>query len=85
MFYAQSTGAVISGRPQFSKQLSHNVHINKGSNITVQDVIIIIKAFIWHKIVSVETILSAYICAHMHACARTHTHTHTHIHRYPHI
>ena len=38
--------------------------------------IIMIKVFIKHKVLSVETILSTY----MHACAHAHTHTHTHRH-----
>ena len=61
---------------------SDNVNVNvptrqytvPSSKETLDKMVIIIKVFIKHKIVSIETILS--MCTHV----RTHTHTHTHTH-----
>ena len=40
-------------------------------------IITIFEAFIKRKILSVKTILRAYMYTYMHACSHTHTHTHT--------
>ena len=45
--------------------------------------IIIITVFIKRKILSVESILSAY--AHARSCSRAHAHTHTHTHTHTHL
>ena len=64
-------------------------------DLTADIIIIIIKVFIERKILSVDTVLSAYTHARTHvrthACthARTHTHTqastHTHTHTHTHL
>ena len=70
LFYAQSTSAVISGRlaerrpaeliyvVERSRPQIFYVYIYGGENETAQ-LIIIIKVFVKHKILSIETIQSA--------------------------
>ena len=51
---------------------------------TVKDLIIIIKVFVKHKILSTETALSMRAHTHTHKHTHKHAHTHTHTHGHPH-